>query len=630
MMSGGSSRANKIQNWLLWAVSVLFMTFLYRDGLRAWFIADDFAWLGLLRGVHNPNDLLRAMFEPAAQGTIRPWSERGFFLLYESLFGIDSLPFRITAWATFALDLALLSWVVRRMTGSRVAGLAAAIMWTSNAALATAMTWSSAWNELLCPLFLLSALALFIRYTETGDRRLWWSQVVVFVLGFGALEINVVYPALALGWAVIVVPAERRARMAIRAAWLFPVSVLYFAIHTWAAPIPKTGGYGVHVDARILHTLFLYLKFSLLPQDWAAFGHQVWLGKAILIFGALSLLALVAVELRAGKRAVLFGVVWYLATLSPVLILPDHITDYYLTIPLAGLGMVAAVGFSGSRIRQAWTAAAVTTYVCASAPVALAATRWHQQQSEQVRVLVLGVEAAHEAHPGKAILLEGLTPALYINSIGQSALYPLGIDEVYLTPGSEKEIEVTGGVADTAKTVLEPETAIHAIRAGQALVYRIAGDHLRNITSLYSLTAPAKFPGAETGAPSRVDPGNRLYAWTLGTGWAKPEDGVVWMRGRAFLQIKSPSQPGWKLSIEGFLQDEQLKTAPRHLRVAADGIEIGTAKISDPETTFQRLFPLPDTLAGRKVLNLEIQIDPVARKGGEDYGALFGKIGLVR
>ena len=630
MMAGGSSRANSIQNWVLWAVSVLFMTALYWDGLRAWFIADDFAWLGLLRGVHNADDLFRAMFEPAAQGTIRPWSERGFFLLYESLFGLDALPFRLTAFATFALDLALISWIARRLTGLRIAGFAAALIWTSNAALATAMTWSSAWNELLCPLFLLSALTLFVRYTETADRRLWWAQIGVFILGFGALEINVVYPAIAMAWALFVVPAERRRRMAFRAAAMFPISILYFALHTWAAPLPKTGGYGVHVDARIFHTLVLYLKFSLLPQDWAAFGHQVWMGKAILIFGAVSLLALVAVELRAGRRAVLFGVAWYLATISPVLILPDHITDYYLTIPLAGLGMVAAVGFSGSPVRRAWAATAVTLYVCASAPVARAATKWHQQQSEQVRVLVLGVEAAHQAHPGKAILLEGLTPALYVNSIGQSALYPLEIDEVYLTPGSEKDMEVTGGVADTAKTVLEPETAIHAINAGQALVYRIAGDHLRNITAVYSLTAPAKFPGSETAAPARVDPGNRLYAWTLGSGWAKPEDGVVWMRGRAWIQIKSPAQPGWKLSLEGFLQDEQLKTAPRRLRVAADGIEIGTAKISDPETTFQRLFPLPDSLVGRKVLNLEIQIDPVTRKGGEDYGALFGKIALVR
>ena len=54
-----------------------------------------------------------------------------------------------------------------------------------------------------------------------------------------------------------------------------------------------------------------------------------------------------------------------------------------------------------------------------------------------VRGLVLGVEAAHQAHPDKPILLDGITSALFNDAISQSAFYPLAIDDVYLTPGSE-------------------------------------------------------------------------------------------------------------------------------------------------------------------------------------------------
>ncbi len=72
----------------------------FRPGLRP----DDFAWLGLLRDVHSFHDVLHALFDPAAQGTIRPWSERGFFLLFETLFGLDSLPFRICVFVTMAAD----------------------------------------------------------------------------------------------------------------------------------------------------------------------------------------------------------------------------------------------------------------------------------------------------------------------------------------------------------------------------------------------------------------------------------------------------------------------------------------------------------------------------------------------
>jgi len=35
------------------------------------------------------------MVQPFAQGTIRPWSERAFFMGFYTLFGLDALPFRI-------------------------------------------------------------------------------------------------------------------------------------------------------------------------------------------------------------------------------------------------------------------------------------------------------------------------------------------------------------------------------------------------------------------------------------------------------------------------------------------------------------------------------------------------------
>ncbi len=193
-----------------WLLPIAFLFWLYSTGLRTWFLADDFAWLGLLRVVHSVHDVLSVLFTPAAQGTIRPWSERGFFLLFESLFGLNSLPFRITVFATMTANFLLIVWITCRITGSLMAGSLAAILWTANAALVTVMAWNSSYNEAMCSLFLLSSLALFIRYAETGRRRFWWWQLVVFVLGFGALEINVVYQALAAAYVLFIAPKVRR------------------------------------------------------------------------------------------------------------------------------------------------------------------------------------------------------------------------------------------------------------------------------------------------------------------------------------------------------------------------------------------------------------------------------------
>ena len=70
-----------------WLLPVAFLVLFYRDGLSTWFVADDFAWLSLLHLARERHDLFHELFAPMAQGTIRPWSERGFFMLLESIFG---------------------------------------------------------------------------------------------------------------------------------------------------------------------------------------------------------------------------------------------------------------------------------------------------------------------------------------------------------------------------------------------------------------------------------------------------------------------------------------------------------------------------------------------------------------
>jgi hypothetical protein len=153
---------------------VLFLFWVWRYALRCWFIADDFAWLNLLGSVHSFRDFLCAMFAPMAQGAIRPWSERGFFMLFESLFGLDSLPWRLCVFITAAADILLISRLALRLTRSRLAAFLSPVLWIANAALTDTLFWTSVYNELLCPLFLLSALLLFMRWPDTGRTAWWW------------------------------------------------------------------------------------------------------------------------------------------------------------------------------------------------------------------------------------------------------------------------------------------------------------------------------------------------------------------------------------------------------------------------------------------------------------------------
>ncbi|MES1258234.1 MAG: hypothetical protein ABUS51_07380, partial [Acidobacteriota bacterium] len=408
------------------------------------------------------------------------------------------------------------------------------------------------------------------------------------------------------------------------------------------SPLPATGAYALHFDSRLFRTLALYGKWSLLPVDWEAFGHSRRLGKLILFSGIGALALLFVSEIRKRRPVILFCAAWYLVTLAPVLPLPDHHSDYYLTIPLAGLGMTAAWGFtcawraaSGGGTGRVWQGVAVlaiAVYLAGMIPVSRSATRWAFEKSGAVRGLVLGVDAARHTHPGKVILLDGLPDQLYHDSAGQGAFYAWGADSVYLTPGSELTIHGGTGLADPDSMIIDPAAAFLAIQNGQVVVYSLAGDHLRNITETYERSAPNRLIDPAVRAsriPGRADVGNPLYSWLLGPSWMPSGSGVRWMPGEASLRLRGP-QPGDHLFMEGYCPEEQLKSGPRHLIVSADGIPLGETRIYDSETTFRRLFDIAPSLAGREEVEIEIRVDPVTRKGGQDYGLVFGKIGFVR
>jgi hypothetical protein len=613
----------RVPDAALWLLPVLFLLWLHRAAFQTWFLADDFAWLGLIHRIASPCDLLHALFAPAAQGTIRPWSERGFFILLESLFGLDQIPFRIVAFATAAADAMLIAWTVKKLTQSRVASVLAPIFWIANTALVRPLGWSSAYNELMCPLFLLSALALLIRYIETGRRRFWWAQLAVFILGFGALEINIVYPALAAAWIILVQKADRR-RLLRDLAPLAALSAAYFALHRWLAAFPSSGPYALHFDSGIFTTLRLYSGWVIVPEPAIRMGMGHLLARSILATSAAALAACAILAWRR-RRPFFFGIAWFAITLAPLLPLANHRMSYYLTIPSIGIAMFAAAGAAefarNSAAQRTVVAGVILLWLLPVVRVTSREAHWWRGQSENVRTLVLGVQAARRDHPGKPIALRGITARLFDLSFTDLAFESLAIPDVYLTPNTV----LTGTISNPAPFVLDKKVFYHAITHDEVVVYSFESDHLRNITEGYRRQHSGRHVDR---LPSRVDIGNTLYSWLLGPEWLPAESGVRWMPGKATLRLGVPAA-AHRLELEGRCPSAQLSAPPRTLMVLIDGKTVLDTRIYDSERIFHRLIPLPaDMLAGKDSVEIGIQVDPVDRIDGQDYGLVFGTVEL--
>jgi hypothetical protein len=541
----------------LWRVlPLLLLLALYWPGLTNWFYQDDFGWLNLRHDVHSLRDLGPALFAPKAHGNIRPLGENAYFLVLSALFGVEPLPFRIVAFATQMASLVLLGSIARRLTASRAAGFWAQALWIASSGLAPAMCWTSIYNQISSGFFLLLALWFLLRYIESGAARDAIGHWAAFVLGLGALETNVVYPAIAAVYALLFARAYLK-----KVLPMFLVSALFVFVHFQVAPAPRDGVYALHIGAQIFTTLWTYWTWVLGPSRLAV---------ALLSCAVLGLLAWGA---RARQWVPLFGVAWFVIVTGPYLPLSDHKMDYYLTVPVAGLALVGAAAIAwawraqsrSKWIRRGVVAACVSLYLGTSLPAAWAIARWHHDRGVRVEDLVLGVAGIHEAQPGKMILLDGVDSDLFWSGIVDLPFRAMEIPHVYLAPGSEARIQAPQDLA--VKYILPQALALKALQGGRAVVYQLGETTLRNVTARYRAMAEALWK-PET--PRFINLGDTAFAEYAGAGWDECANGYRMLHRAATVRIGGPRGPDERLYIGVF------RTTDFHLGVRVDGVDLPT------------------------------------------------------
>jgi hypothetical protein len=569
---------------------VLLLAILYWPGLTGWFFQDDFGWLRLRQHVQSPAELFLALFAPEAHGNMRPLGENAYWLALSSIFGIHPLPFRLCAFVTASAAALLLGGLARRLAKSASAGFWAPVIWVVNRGVGPALGWSSIYNQLLSSFFFLLALYFLVRYAETGERRYYRRQWAAFVLGLGALETNVMYPAVALLYAWLFArPLSKKILP------MFAVSAAAAAIHFAAAPAPREGLYAPRVDLRLFSTFWTYWQWSF-GSSGAGLGTVM---AAVLLLAGVWLW-------RRGEAGVLFGLGWFALVTAPYLPLPDHKMDYYLAAPAIGLALAGGCAATAAwRSRLVWKAAAgvaLAAYLLVSVPAAWRATRWQHDRSLRVEDFVLGVEEIRRADPDKTILLDGVDDDLFHAAIADLPFLALRIPAVYLAPGPA-EAAIHESPELLTKFTLPPEMARSALDQGRALVYRVDGHLLRNETRHYRETLAASGSEAAGAAPRFVNIGDPVFAEFLEGGWGAAAGGyrALLGPGGAGLRIGGPRSAGEHLYIGIF------RTRDFEWGLKADDAPLQPVLVYRDTEISEFRAGLPPGAAGTSVMHLSIE-----------------------
>jgi len=539
---------------------LLLLLVLYWPSLTTWFFADDFGWLNLRHDVASIGDLPRALLAPKAHGNMRPLGENLYWLGLSSVFGVDPLPFHICAFLTEAASLLLLGAIVGRLAKSRVAALAAQLLWLVNCGLAPALAWSSIYNQILCAFFLLLAFYLMLLYAQTGRRAWWAAQWVAFALGLGALETAVVYPALAAAYALLFAP-----KLLKKVLPMLALSALAIWVHVRFSPLPSAGVYAPRLDARLFDTFWTYWTWALGPVRAAAFGWtHSGLALALTALITAAAAALLVWGLYRREYAGVFGLAWFAISLGPYLVLPDHMMDYYLAVPSVGLGIAGAWAVDRARHSGAvWKLAAalpLLAYLGASLAASISMARWTHDRAEKVESLALGVQEVHATKPASLILLDGIDTGVFWTGIADLPFRAMEIPGVYLAPGSETHIQAPADLL--SKYVLPEAVARRALDAGGAVAYRFDGQLLHNATARFREMADSVW---RERMPHFVNLGDPVFDAYLGTGWQEAARGYRSMSGAAGFTLGAPRSAAECLYIGVF------RTTPFSLGVRVNG-----------------------------------------------------------
>ncbi len=610
----------------LWAIPLALCAWIYSFALRSYFQQDDFAWLTLRSELHSWPDLFRILFEPRAQGTIRPWSERLFFLVLYDRFGLDHRPFHLVVALTQCANLFLLQSITFRITASRWAAVLAACLWLISPGLGTPMSWLATYNQILCAFFLLAAFRLLLQAIETGQMRWFWAQAAVFVLGFGALEVNIVYPILAAAWCALAARPWLK-----RTLTLLPISAFYAYLHFHYAPKPTEGVYARHYDLSIFKSYFLYWRGALAGwtfSDRATWPESVWTITATLLLAAAC--AVLYWGWRRGSFLPIFGFLWFTITLAPLLPLRDHYSFYYLAVPSIGLAWIAASAWQFSARAPRWAlllcALLTSLHIFMALPFNRATTHWHYARGLRIRSLVEGLERAHQLHPNQMIVLAGVDSDLFWSGYFDRPYTLYGLTETCLAPGSELAIESHPELGDIAPFLCAPPILADKARNRSLVAYTYEDGRLRNFTRKFISQNSAQWASL----PEFLDIGSPAYARFLGPGWYEINDGFRWMSTRAELTLAPPRTPASAISLSGYCPATVLDT-PVRLTVAINGITLGARDVTRETSGFTFTFPLPQQLENSKSLNVVLTTNRsvTVPTDNRPLGLVFGRIGIT-
>lgn len=327
-------------------IAVVLVIALFGDSLFSYFFQDD--WYSLLiSNAKNYSDLV-GFFKPI-RGLVyyRPLGMQIPFFVFQKIFGIHPLPFRLAVFTIHFINGFLVYKIMRLIAKNTYAAIGGSLLYLTSAVHATVFYWAATIAFALAPLYYFWSILLFL------NKKAKWSFVVFF---FGMLtnELVITLPV-SLVLLSLFINKKIKTKEIIP---FFVLSGLYGLFRVFAFSLPSDSSY--HVSLSIKQLLINFRNYFLWAINWPeTAGEQfksifllsdqfvndfAWILPAIYLILCMFIFLFVYIgyvflknKSKLSIRVVIFCFGWFIVTISPVLFFSQHAYTYYLPISLFGV-----------------------------------------------------------------------------------------------------------------------------------------------------------------------------------------------------------------------------------------------------------------------------------------------------
>ncbi len=240
------------------------------------------------------------------------------------------------------------------LTKDTLTGVLTGCFWITASIHFMTLSWIAAAYNIIGTFFYLLTSLFFLKYILKGNRYYYFLSIFLFLLAVLSFEFSITWPIIFLIYCIYI-----HKRYYLKFVPYLVISFVYLFIKFMYAVIPKIPEYEITLNVNSLKAFFWYVLWALnIPEEFKyqvsnililmnnKFLSEFW-PLVFKTYTSLILLVTICVgipiyryfkkEIEINPRIIIFSIVYFVITISPVLLLPNHTYTMYLTLSSIGI-----------------------------------------------------------------------------------------------------------------------------------------------------------------------------------------------------------------------------------------------------------------------------------------------------